>query len=92
MDARLQADPRKFEHRQPRCGDVWGPGSPFPNAGTTSTLEIRQKVLGATWLHFSSDFATADDGFCIFFFGDFAVATNDSFVNKRPWTPIGRSD
>lgn len=33
MDARLQADPRKFEHRQPRCGDVWGPGSPFPNAG-----------------------------------------------------------
>ena len=34
----------------------------------TSTLEIRQKVLGATWLHFSSDFATAYDGFCIYIY------------------------
>ena len=62
MDARLQADPRKFEHRQLRFGDQ---DHLFPMLAT-STLEIRQKVLGATWLHFSSDFATAYDGFCIY--------------------------
>jgi hypothetical protein len=39
----------------------------------TSTLEIRQKVLGATWLHFSSDFATAYDGTCIYIYNIYNI-------------------